>query len=456
MVLSQVEDSTTHVEDQVVIAKVFLSGNKITKERIIRRELSFVEGETWTPEELATTLEQDQRKLQNLRLFNSVKVEMVPVDPKTVDIIIQMDERWYIWPNLIFDLSDRSFNEWWYNQNRDLNRIEYGGSLDWLNVRGANERLSLKAQFGFNKKLRLAYRFPYIDQEQKTGLSLEASYTTSNAVNYQSLNNEQAFFVGDTTLYSDLYFAATVSRRPDFYNTHYFIVTYNDRMVGDTIGLLNPNFFLGGAIRQQFFRVTYQFTHDQRDGAYPLVGQYGQVGIQQQGLGIMSSFSRTQLYFNFAKYWQLHDKHPLFFANRISGRTSFPSLQPYNLFQALGFGKDFVRGYERKVIEGQHFVLNKTNFKYRILRKQIDLGKWMPLAQFRKIPIDIYAKVYLDQGYVWNSLRYDGNRALINKYLVGTGFGLDFVTWYDTVFRFEYSRNGEDEWGFYFGLRADL
>ncbi|MEL6535979.1 MAG: BamA/TamA family outer membrane protein [Bacteroidota bacterium] len=454
---SQSEEPSPSLDSKVTINRIYLMGNKITKERIIYREFSFEEGQEWAPDDLVVALELDKRKLMNLRLFNSASLEMVPVNEETVDVVVRLDERWYVWPTVTFDLGDRSFNEWWYNQGRDLSRIEYGGGVDWYNVRGANELLSLKAQLGFTEKLRMAYRFPYIDKEQVTGLWLEASYTTSDAVNFNTDSNRQVFFSNGAINYQDLYFSTTITRRPDFYNTHFFKVTYNRRTISQEVADSNANYFLNGDTLQQYFRLQYQLSHDKRDFvSYPLEGQLAVIGIRQQGLGIVSNFNRTSIYGEYTKYWSLGKNKRFFIANRTSGRTSFPEVQPYNLMQTLGYLKDYVRGYETTVVEGHHFLLNKTNFKYRILRQMINLGDWMPLKQFRKIPIDVYAKTYFDQAYVWHANPRESNKALTNRYLYGTGFGLDFVTSYDAVFRLEYSRNHLNEWGLFAGFRADF
>ncbi|HAA12765.1 MAG TPA: hypothetical protein DCE41_14165 [Cytophagales bacterium] len=457
LVFSQSDDSSTDSAPRVTINRIYLMGNKITKERIIYREFSFEEGQEWVAEDLLVALELDKRKLMNLRLFNTATLEMVPVNEETVDVVVRLDERWYVWPTVTFDLGDRSFNEWWYNQGRDLSRIEYGGGVDWYNVRGANELLSLKAQLGFTQKLRVAYRFPYIDKEQVTGLRLEASYTTSDAVNFNTDSNRQEFFSNQSINYRDLYLSTTLTRRPDFYNTHFFKFTYNHRTISQAVADSNAKFFLNGDTLQQFFRLQYQFSHDKRDFvSYPLEGQYGVIGIRQQGLGIVSNFYRTSVYGEYTKYWSLGENKRFFLANRISGRFTLQEEQPYNLMQTLGYLGDYVRGYETTVVEGHHFLLNKTNVKYRILRKQINLGDWMPLKQFRKIPIDVYAKTYFDQAYVWHPNPRPSNEPLTNRYLYGTGFGLDFVTWYDAVFRLEYSRNHLNEWGLFAGFRADF
>ena len=286
---------------------------------------------------------------------------------------------------------------------------------------------------------------------------METSYTTQDSYNYRTTNNQQTFIKSDQINYTDLYAAATLSYRPDFYNTHYIKATYNDRTVSDTLAFLNPDLFLDGSTQQQFFRLTYQLTHDRRDFAsYPLEGQFGEIGIHQQGFGIVSNFARTELYGNFAKYWTLDKQERFFVASRLSGRTSFPDTQPYNFVQALGYGKEFVRGYEKYVIDGQHFLLHKTNLKFRVFRTEINLGKWMPLTQFRKIPLDLYVKTYYDHGQVWNANPGETNLALTNRYLYGTGIGMELVTFYDVVWRVEYSRNHLGEWQVFYGTRADL
>jgi hypothetical protein len=71
----------------------------------------------------------------------------------------------------------------------------------------------------------------------------------------------------------------------------------------------------------------------------------------------------------------------------------------------------------------------------------------------------IYIKTYADFGYVKNYSVYeqnDLNTKLSNKFLLGTGAGIDIVTSYDTVLRFEYSFNSEGKGGFFFNVKKEF
>jgi len=80
----------------------------------------------------------------------------------------------------------------------------------------------------------------------------------------------------------------------------------------------------------------------------------------------------------------------------------------------------------------------------------------MPLKQFRTMPLALYPKVFFDAGYVHNNFTASSNKELTNTFLPGGGIGLDLVTYYDLVFRFEYAINKKLERGFYFYLMADI
>jgi hypothetical protein len=118
----------------------------------------------------------------------------------------------------------------------------------------------------------------------------------------------------------------------------------------------------------------------------------------------------------------------------------------------------FVRVYEIYVIEGPLFFLNKTTLKKRIFSRT---WRWeeMPLEQFRHLPLAIYLKSYVDWGYVQNYPLYqqlDINTKLSNRLLAGAGAGVDVVSLYDLVFRFEYTLTREGTRGFFFNVKKEF
>jgi hypothetical protein len=156
---------------------------------------------------------------------------------------------------------------------------------------------------------------------------------------------------------------------------------------------------------------------------------------------------------NYARYLPLGNKY--YFSNFTSLYASWPQEQSYPNFNALGFGKLFVRGYELYLIEGPYYALNKTTFKKLILSGKKEL-KQMPLDQFRYIPYAVYLKTFFDVGMVNNFSQYEANTRLSDRLLFGTGVGFDFVTYYDTVLRLEFSANREGESGIFFAVKKEF
>ena len=84
----------------------------------------------------------------------------------------------------------------------------------------------------------------------------------------------------------------------------------------------------------------------------------------------------------------------------------------------------------------------------------------MPLEQFNYLPLSIYIKAFSDFGYVQNYPYYDEkgyNQLLSNRFLGTAGVGMDFVTMYDMVFRFEYTLSQlRPQGGFFFNVKKEF
>src|SRR5690606_10746006 len=92
----------------------------------------------------------------------------------------------------------------------------------------------------------------------------------------------------------------------------------------------------------------------------------------------------------------------------LRGKVSFPENQPYNLYSSLGY-KFFVRGFEPYVVDGQHFGLVQSSFKYCLIRRNISLP-FIRMGQFKKAPSAVYVTAFADGGYVRSTLfREPGN-----------------------------------------------
>ena len=441
----------------LLINRVFIIGNRLTRDQIIIRELSLKPGDLVYNLDLPDVLDLDKKKLINTRLFNTVEIRTMELQENRVDLLVDLNERWYTFPSPIFELSDRNFNEWWQNYDHDFKRVNYGLRLYQFNMRGRNETLRFIAQFGFQRRFELMYRFPYIDKRQKHGISIDLGFHETKNLAYQTSEHKYVFAESDRILRNERRAGLTYSYRNSFYQTHSFNVAYRSMRVNAIVIDSNANYIHGELLKQEYPAVSYQFNSDHRDvSAYPLKGNQFLFLISQNGLGISKDLNNFETSLLYSKYFDL--KKAFYLSNNFIAYYSQPKDIPYINFGVLGQRRQFVRGYELYVVEGPWYFLNKTTFKKRIFSRNYHWAM-MPVKQFRHMPVAVYLKTYADMGYVKNYPYYEErnlNTTLSDKMLFGTGLGLDVVGFYDIVVRFEYSFNAEGEQGFFFHVKKEF
>jgi hypothetical protein len=445
----------------LVIRNITFSGNKITKERIIRRELLIREMDTIAIADISGLLQQSRKNLVNTSLFNFVTVDSLPVpgQPDQIDVNFEFIERWYIWPVPILEFADRNFNEWL--KKKDLNRINYGLFLTWNNFRGRREKLIVYARFGYDEKYELSYQIPYINKKQTWGFGISAGSSQNHELAYNSfgvdandeshqLTNREVYYKSENSYPKRTYFTYVEAYyRKGIHNLSWFKLGYNDLLLEDTVLDLNPDYSYGGSTRNQFLSFYYQFRSDYRDyKQYPLNGFYFDAELDKKGLGFFHEPEVNSLTVKstFRKYYKI--KGRLYYAYGLTGKVSPFWHQPYYYLRGLGYNRDFVRGYEYYVVDAQHFGLMKNNLKFELVPTRVFSLDFIPTDKFSKLYYAIYLNVYTDIGYAIDN-RSNVYNPLANEILVGYGLGLDFVTYYDFVVRFEYSFNKMGESGFF-------
>jgi len=435
----------------VTIDNIFIIGNKKTKASIILRELSVKKGMSLYYPDLMKHLDSDQDKIYNTRLFNEVKVNTLDLSTDRVDIVVQVNERWYTYPIPVFKLEDRNLNDWIKNQGADFSRVNYGIKFTQYNLRGRNEKLKLGAQFGFTNNYFISYKIPYIDRSQKNGLEIKVGYRENKNTPYITEEHKQVFLTSEEIQFQETYSFITYTRRSQFYNFHDVTFEYNNSKISDTLNIVNPRYFSNRETQQQYLALRYKFTKDKRDiVAYPLKGYRIQVELSKIGLGIHNELDIVDFRATHDRYLEIGKK--MYFSIYTKAVVSSPNNQSYSLFPSLGKREDFVRGYELYLIEGSSYALNKLSFK-RLLFKGVKKMNPFKAKQFKSLPYALYLKTYFDTGYVDNFNEYEQNNRLTNRLIYGAGVGLDFVTFYDFVIRSEYSINDEKESGFFFHFR---
>lgn len=437
-----------------VINSITLSGNKITKPHIILRELTFSNRDTIECEALGKAMARSRENLLNTSLFNFITIDTTQAAPGSVNVTINVTERWYTWPVPIFEIAERNFNTWW--ETRDLQRASYGFYLTRENFRGRKESLAFKFRFGYSEQFGVSYKIPYLSKKQTHGLGMAVAYSRMREIAYKTLNNKLLFFRNpENYIRSDFSARITYSHRQGLYNTHLAELRFYSGAIDDTVLTRTKNYFLPNETSMQFFTAIYEFRRDFRDSrVYPLKGYYFSLVASKLGLGLLKKeqLDVFSVEGTVKKYWPL--PHRFYLASSVKGKISPNSGQPYSVQRALGYS-DYVRAYEYYVIDGQSYGLVKTSLRYELIKPRTQQIPYLRLEKFNKFHYAMYMSVFSDMGYVEDRINYLYND-LTNTLLFGTGMGIDFVTYYDTIFRLEYSFNKQGENGVFIHFSSPI
>ena len=441
-----------------VVYDIYIDGNFKTKTSIIRRELTFQKGDTIQMREWADIAIRSKDNLRNTGLFNFVSVDTVHLSTGETGVAIAVEEKWYIWPNPIFQVEERNFNVWWEQDHRSLDKVDYGLSLADNNTLGLQQVLRVGFQLGYTQQFAVSYAIPYIDKHQKGGLQFSVTSSQNKEIPYTSVGGILTFLsTPETTLRQEYTGRVDYTYRQGFYNTHYLEANFHSCKVNDTILKLTTDYFSGNETSTNFFGLKYFFRRDLRDYApYPLAGYYIDFSINDFGLGILNSHPFNILYVQTSvhKYWTLSKN--FFYAAMVEGKVSNNAEQPYYIQRGLGYSNDFVRGYEDYVVDGNDYALVKNEIKFRFLNVPVQNLPLFGVHQFNKAYYALYLTLYSDWGYLTSPSPYAVNNFLANKALWGNGVGIDLVAYYDLIWRFEYSFNGLGQQGLFIHFQAGM
>jgi len=351
-------------------------------------------------------------------------------------------------------ISDRNLNAWL--QTTDFNLITYGINLTFFNVRGRNETLVFPIHFGYNQRLGFSYKIPYINRQKTVGTGFGANYDRNHEVVVKSVGNKPVYYRDshDYPMQNGNVFLEFFLR-PNFYSKHTFHLEYDQAYLSDSLIRVTDFSFDTTTNSFHFFSFSYQYKDDHRDiQFYPLEGYYFDVTLIQNGLSNKDIYLLS-LRASFRKYLRIYNRW--YFATGIQGKFSLPGNQPYFMQKGLGYGRDYVRGYEYYIIDGQSFLLQKNNFKFALIPPHVAIADIFKSVKFNTIPYALYVNLFADFGYVYNEDKsQNALNNLQNRLLIGYGAGLDFTTYYDIVIRLEGAINREGIPGIYLHFIAPI
>ena len=429
----------------MIVNSIYFEGNKITKNHIILNEINFKSGDTLSSPEIEGILEENSTNIYNLQLFHWVKSNhKFSLDSSSIDIIFEVQERWYVWPVPIFTLADRNLNAWL--NKMDFNRIDYGLHTAWYNFRGRNEKLVSNVQHGFNRKYELFYNIPQINKKYNLGLDLGASYYQSHYLDYINIDAKpQTLRIDNAFPVNRKYLRAGLVNRKNNENIKNLRFELYQEYISDSVLILNPTYHLTGN-NKTFAQIEInQVLNKRKTFSYPLSGSFLEIAFRQRFYFENGESANSRLQLFYSKYIPVTKKS--FYSFGLKTQYQYTNSISTSENIALGY-KHNIRGFDFYTIDGQSFVVIKQNINTTLIGNKNLHFKFIPSEKFNTIPFSAYVSLFSDFGYVHDNF-YGAQNTLSNQMIYSFGAGLHLVSYYDQVFVLEYTLNSLKEQGIF-------
>lgn len=431
-----------------VVGRIYVEGNKKTKPYVIERELPFKPGDSVYLPDLVKQFEVAREQLMNTTLFNEVVVALKSFRGYYVDVIIQVKERWYIFPVPYVKPVDRNLTEW-AKQGYGVDRLNYGFKFMYNNFTGRNDKLRMWLITGYTRQIQFQYEQPYADKNLKNGYKINVEYSFNHEVNYQTHNNQQQFVDSLANGVKRWNVSLDYTYRPGLRTFHDFGIGYYHEEIDDRVLQLNPKYYGTPANSISYPEFVYSLGYYNVDYIpYSLHGWMGEFRFLKRG--VSRDMNMWRLDAKVTKNWQLAKK--TYFSGQVSGVLELPFDQPFINQRMFGYGDLYLRGLEGYVIDGVGGVLLRNTLRRELVHFRVPTG--LKNTSHDYVPFRIYANIFADIGYDYNKTIRDNS--LVNRLLCTAGPGVDVVTFYDFVFRLNYAFNQLGQSGFYFHIKSDF
>ena len=433
-------------QNKMVISEISINGNKKTKEHTILRELYFAVGDSLNAKELVEKIEQSKKNIETQWLFNFIDFDF-KIKEQKIAINIDVVERWYIWPYPILEISERNFNVFYdslkASNYSDFSKLNYGIFLNVYNFRGRNELLQIKYRKGYKEHYLFDYYISYLNQSKAIGLNIVVEQFRMKTFHFNTVNNQLEYFTSNETQFKDFKKSITLQYKPKLFFTHKLSFENSVYTIPDDPSLKEMNFIASSSNKFIINKVQYLLENEKRNSiSYPTEGGYNMLQFDFYK-GIDNDFQNISLIAKNENHFRAGNR--FFYGYSLKGKVNLNDSLPYVLNESLGF-EDYLRGYEYFVIDGGKYIFSKTAFKYSLIPKKLFQIPFFDLDQFKKSYYSVYLSIFADMGIVYDKYTDPSNK-LNNNFLFSQGVSLDFVTYYDKLFRLELSKNHLNEWG---------
>ena len=427
---------------QVKISTIEIIGNKKTRDYIIKRELPYKVGDLLEKNELDSLNIVAQQQLFNTALFLEVNLSSEQLDSTSVKIKIELKERWYLFPLPYFRWVDRNFNQWWTEQKRSLDRVNYGINFRQANATGNNDKLTIGYITGYTHQTTIRYQLPFIDKQLKYGMGLGFAQFNQRELNYATVGNKQVFLRTEDLIRKGYRVNTNLTYRPNLFERHALQVGIGNDSISDSAFAIAPNFLPNHKKSFSYLDLNWSYSKIRFDyNAYPTKGASTEIALSQR-FSKESNLSAIQIRQIVAK--PIAPNRFILAESLTIGRTMQQS--NYSDRKLMGYGLMQMNGLDYYVVDGNAATLFKAAIHQRIGSYTIInplTKKFLPSVKYT-----FWIKAFTQLGYVYSSEKNKAN-PLANSLLRTAGIGVDLISIYDFVLNMEYSINQLGDKGLY-------
>lgn len=393
--------------ESFVVDSIKISGNELTEDFIILRELTFGIGDTVNND----ILDFNKERVFSLALFN--RVDVFAKDTNGISIVnIDVKESWYIYPVPFLEID-----------NNDISKANYGFILLWKNFRGRNETVKASVGFGFDPFLLLSYYNPVLWSKHDISFAFSLSYVS---VFNKSLSAEKYYGTG----FSYRYYSGMIGfgKRLNQFNDLSLVTGYE--YIEQPDGALNM-FTSSGSSIDRHPVASIKYVYDTRNlKQFSSKGIFTGVELTHKGFGLNST-NYNIFTFDFREYRELF--YDIRGRWRFAFRHLFGKQLPFYDRSFLGYNES-VRGHTNDYREGDNLIISSFELIYPLL-DEWNFSIKLPLLPRRltSARIGIHLEGFYDIGSTFNN----GERLKPDKFDNGYGVGVIVLFLPHNAFRFE-------------------
>lgn len=408
----------------VIVDSIEITGNEVTEDFIILRELTFGIGDTLTP----ALAEFNRERIYSLNIFNDVKLS--PYQSGEINVLrIAIEESWYIFPIPFITLKDK-----------DWDKISYGLAVSLRNFRGRNEKLRGIMALGFDPSFGFLYYNPNLSYNENIHFLADLSF---NNVTNKSNTAEKIF----GRSFEQKIYISRLSAGKRFGLYHWLTFTLG-------FDYIETPFYIEGinASRDRIDRTLVtgiSYVYDTRDLIqYPTDGIFTWFNFELKGHGI-NDINYRVANLEFREYRKLF--HKLTAKWRLSFRHTAGDLVPFYDYSFIGYSER-IRGYwsdEKR--EGNDRFIGSVELNYPVIEETRLNLFFIPLLpkSLLSYRVAFIAQLFADTGIT----RKTGETVSLNGFDTGYGAGFSLLLLPYVVARFElaFNEKGQSEWIFDLG-----